>query len=152
MPGEAVIHLSQAIRIDPNYANAYYNLAEAMLLQAKPDAAIKYLLEVLRIEPNDAQAHYKLALVWALQGRINQSLAYYSKAVSLRPGIDTSALLHHLLGGSYAEARRFHEALLSEEKALKLARPAKDQELIRKIQRVLELYRQLDKSYQSDNR
>jgi len=152
MPGEAVIHLSQAIRIDPNYANAYYNLAEAMLLQAKPDAAIKYLLEVLRIEPNDAQAHYKLALVWALQGRINQSLAYYSKAVSLKPGIDTSALLHHLLGGSYAEARRFHEALLSEEKALKLARAAKDQELIRKIQRALELYRQLDKSYQSDNR
>jgi len=146
MPAEAVTHLSQAIRIDPNYANAYYNLAEAMLLQGKPDAAIKYLFEVLRIAPNDAQAHYKLALVWALQGQINQSLAYYSKAVALKPDIDTSALLHHLLGGSYAEARRFHDAVLSEEKALKLARAAKDQELIKKIQRALEFYKQLDKS------
>ena len=146
MPAEAVTHLLQAIRIDPKYANAYYNLAEAMLLQGKPDAAIKYLFEVLRIEPNDAQAHYKLALVWALQGKINQSLAYYSKAVSLKPDIDTSPLLHHLLAGRYAEARRFHDAVLSEEKALKLARAAKDQEFIQKIQRALELYKQLDKA------
>ncbi len=146
MPAEAVTHLSQVIRIDPNYANAYYNLAEAMLLQEKPDAAVKYLLEVLRIEPNDAQAHYKLALISALQGQTEKSLAYYSKAVSLKPDIDTSALLHHLLGGSYAEARRFHDAVLAEEKALKLARAARDQEFIQKIQRALEFYKQLDKS------
>jgi len=146
MPAEAAAHLSQAIRIDPNYANAYYNLAEAMLQQERPDAAIKYLLEVLRLEPNDAQAHYKLALMSARQGQIDQTLTYYSKAVALKPDIDTSPLLHHFLAGSYAESRRFHEAVTSEEKALALARAGKDKQLARSIQSTLELYRQLDKS------
>jgi tetratricopeptide (TPR) repeat protein len=146
MPAQAAAHLSQAIRIEPNYANAYYNLAEAMLQQEKPDAAIEYLQQVLRIEPNDAQAHYKLAQIWALKGRNNEALKHYSDAISIKPDIDTSALLHILLARNYAESRRFHEAVLSEEKALKLARVAGDRELIQKIEKNLEMYRLLDKS------
>jgi tetratricopeptide (TPR) repeat protein len=111
------------------------------------------LSQVIRFKPDDAQAHYKLALTLAQQGHTDQAISHYSKAVSLKPDVDTSPLLHHLLATHFAEARRFREAVLSEEKALKLARAAGYQMLAQQIVKRLEIYKQLSGSLkQSDNK
>jgi len=140
---EAAVHLSEAVRLDPNYADAHYNISQVMFRQGKFDAAIRHLSQVIRLKPDDAQAHYKLALVLAQQGQTGRAITHYSKAVSLMPDVDTSPLLHHLLATHYAEARRFPEAVLSEEKALKLARDAGYQKLAQQIAKRLEIYKQL---------
>ena len=150
---EAALHLSEAVRLDPNYADAHYNISQVMFRQGKFDAAIGHLSQVIRLKPDDAQAHYKLALTLAQQGQTDQAITHYSKAVSLKPDADTSPLLHHLLATHYAEARRFPEAVLSEEKALKLARAAGYQKLAQQIVKRLEIYKQLSGSLkQSDKK
>jgi tetratricopeptide (TPR) repeat protein len=143
---EATVHLSEAIRLDPNYADAHYNISQVMFRQGQYDAAIKHLSEAVRLQPDDAQAHYKLALTLAQQKQTGQALRHYSKAVSLKPEVDTSPLLHHYFATSYAEGRRFREAVLSEEKALMLARAAGYQKLAQEITKRLELYKQLENS------
>jgi tetratricopeptide (TPR) repeat protein len=143
---EATVHLSEAIRLDPNYADAHYNMGQVMYRQGQLDAAIRHLSQAVRLKPDDAQAHYKLALALAQQKQTGQALSHYSKAVSLKPEVDTSPLLHHLFATSYAEARRFREAVVSEEKALKLARAAGYQKLAQEITKRLEIYKQLDNS------
>jgi tetratricopeptide (TPR) repeat protein len=143
---EAALHLSEAVRLDPNYADAHYNLGQVMFRQGKLDAAIRHLSQVIRLKPEDAQAHYKLALALAQQGQTDQAIPHYSKAVSLKPDVDTSPLLNHLLATHYAEARRFTEAVLFEEKALQLARAAGYQKLVQEFNKRLDIYKQLSGS------
>jgi tetratricopeptide (TPR) repeat protein len=143
---EATVHLSEAIRLDPNYADAHYNMSQVMFRQGQFDAAIKHLSQAVQLRPDDAQAHYKLALVLAQQKQTDQAISHYSKAVSLQPEVDTSPLLHHLFATSHVEGRRFREAVLSEEKALKLAREARYQKLAQEIEKRLKIYKQLDNS------
>ncbi|MBC8471413.1 MAG: tetratricopeptide repeat protein [Planctomycetes bacterium] len=143
---EATVHLSEAIRLDPNYADAHYNMGQVMYRQGQLDAAIRHLSQAVQLKPDDAQAHYKLALALAQQKQTDQALRHYSKAVSLKPEVDTSPLLHHYFATSYAEARRFREAVVSEEKALKLARAAGYQKLEQEFTKRLEIYKQLDNS------
>ncbi len=146
MLNEAAFHLSEAVRLDPNYADAHYNISQVMFLQGKFDEAIGHLSQVIRLKPDDAQAHYKLALALAQQGQTDQAVTHYSKAVTLKPDVDTSPLLNHLLATHYAEARRFTEAVLFEEKALELARAAGYQKLVQEFNKRLNIYKQLSGS------
>jgi len=143
---EATAHLSEAIQLEPGYVDAHYSLGQAMARNGKFNEAIRHLSQAVRLKPDDAQAHYQLALALVQQKQTDQALRHYSKAVSLKPEVDTSPLLHHLFATSYAEARRFREAVLSEEKALKLARVAGYQKLAQEITKRLEIYKQLDNS------
>jgi len=148
---QAAVHLSEAVRLDPNYADAHYNIGQVMFRQGKLDAAIRHFTRTVQLKPDDAQAHYKLALTLAQQKQIDQAVTHYSKAVSLKPDVDTSPLLHHLLATHYAEARRFREAFLSEEKALKLARAAGYQQLAQQIEKRLKIYKQLNVSLKKND-
>ncbi len=143
---EAAVYLSEAIRLDPNYADAHYNMGQVMYRQGQLDAAIGHLSQAVKLKPDDAQAHYQLALASAQQKQTGQAFRHYSQAVSLKPEVDTSPLLHHLFATSYAEARRFREAALSEEKALELARAAGYQKLAQEFTKRLKIYKQLDNS------
>jgi tetratricopeptide (TPR) repeat protein len=153
----AISYLSEALRRMPNglskqynAVNMHYSLGLAFFYGGKPEQAAANLSEALRRDPNMAEAHYNLALVMAKQGNLNESLRHYSKATQLRPGIDTSPMLHYLQGINYAEARQFRQAILSAEKALGLARAKGDEGLAKVIEECLVLYRQAgDSSGQS---
>jgi tetratricopeptide (TPR) repeat protein len=146
MLNKAMVHLSEAVRLDPNYADAHYNIGQIMLRQKQYDAAVLHLSHTVRLKPDDAQAHYQLSLALVQQKQAGEALRHYTKAVTLKPEVDTSPLLHHLMATSYAEARRFGEAALSEEKALELARVAGYQKLAQEFTKRLEIYKQLANS------
>jgi tetratricopeptide (TPR) repeat protein len=150
---QAISHLSEALRRMPNgldkqynAANMHHNLGLALFYHGRPQEAIAHISEALRRDPNKAEAHYRLALVLAKQGNLDGSLSYYTKAVQLRPEIDTSPMLHYLQGMNYAEARQFRQAILSAEKALNLARAGGDERLAAEIEKCLKLYRQVGDS------
>ena len=119
---DAVAHLKQAIRLDPNFAPAWSSLAEALQLEARvkgPDALIDALplaqaaaRRALRLDPNLAQAHGVLAQLLPLrEGRI-----YLRRAAELDPksgeGLIRLAEAHYVSGEyeQWIEAtRRAHE-------------------------------------------
>ncbi|OHB80386.1 MAG: hypothetical protein A2Z25_17070 [Planctomycetes bacterium RBG_16_55_9] len=148
---EAISHLSEALRRMPEGfaeqyqpADMHYRLGRALLYKGNSKQAAVHLSEAVRLDPNHPQALYRLALSLADQGDFKRAIECYSKAVRLQPDVDTSPTLHYLLATNYAESRQFHEAVLSAQKALDLARSAGDKKLVQAISERLELYRQLD--------
>jgi tetratricopeptide (TPR) repeat protein len=129
-----------------NAVDMHHNLGLAFFHAGKSQEAIAHFSEAIRRDPNKAEAHYSLALALAAQRDLDGTLKHYAKAVQLKPAIDTSPALHHLIGMNYAEARRFREAVLSAEKALKLAGAGTDEKLVEEITKCLELYKQADNS------
>ena len=51
-----------ATRVDPEYAQAWYNLGDLLDDQGRPDAAIECLRKALRVAPDYADAMFNLAL------------------------------------------------------------------------------------------
>jgi len=146
---QAITHLSEALRRMPhglskqyNAVNMHYNLGLALFYKENFKDSAAHLYEAVRLDPNNAKLHYNLALALAARGNINDTIKHYSKAVSLKPDIDTSAVLHDLLAVNYAGAGYFREAVLSAEKALKLARAAGQKRLAEKIKQRIKLYKQ----------
>jgi len=140
---QAETHLSEALGLDPNYADARYNMGQLMLRLRQFDNAISHLSQAVTLKPDDAQAHYKLALALAQLQKPGQAVRHYSKAVSLDPQVDTSPLLNHLLASHYAQARRFDQAILHEEKALELAHAAGYEKLVQEFEKWLKTYKRL---------
>ena len=150
---EAIKYLSEALRRMPNgldmqynAVNMHYNLGRALLYKANSKEAMVHLSKTASLAPNHAQAHYWLALAMADQGKFDQTLEHYSKAIQLNPSVDTSATLNYLLGKHYAEARRFREAVVFEEKAFGLANDVGDVKFAQEIKKWLDIYKQLSNS------
>ena len=149
----AVQHLSEALRGMPNGLDVQYtavtirqHLGQALFYAGKSEEAMRYFSEAIHLDPKNAEAHYSMALALATQGDIARTLQHYKKAIKLKPGVDQSPVLHYLLGMKYAEARRFHEAVIATQRALNLARSAGDESFIQQLSKRLELYKQLDDS------
>ena len=58
----AIESFSEAIKIRPTYAEAYYARGNCYEAKGRPDEAIEDYNEVLRFSPGEAVAYYKLAL------------------------------------------------------------------------------------------
>ncbi len=50
-PDEAIVHLREALRIDPEYADGHYNLGVLLAQQGRLEEAIDHYREAVRIDP-----------------------------------------------------------------------------------------------------
>ena len=154
----AIRHLSEALRRMPhdldtqyNLVGIHYSLGRSYHLSGKLAEAAAHLFEAARLDPNNAKAHYDLAQVLAEQGHIDQTVTHYSKAVHLKPNVDTSPTLHYLLARNYAEARRFDQAILSAERALNLARAAGEEKLVQEIEKLAQTLQTAKQFFEKNN-
>lgn len=59
---EGIAHLEQALRLDPSFADAHFNLGVALAEQRRFEEAIEQFQEVLRIRPSDRDAPAMIGL------------------------------------------------------------------------------------------
>jgi tetratricopeptide (TPR) repeat protein len=64
---EAIGHYEQALRIKPGYAEAHYNLGNALIQAGKVQEAIHHYEQALHIKPDFVQAQNALARARAVQ-------------------------------------------------------------------------------------
>ena len=69
-----------AIRVNPNYAKAYFNLGKIYDEQDRLDEAVENFEKALRLEPGIAEIHKNLALVLTKQGKNEQAAAHLAEA------------------------------------------------------------------------
>jgi len=146
---QAIKHLSVALQgmpegFDVQYkpADMHYNLGMALFQSGNFKDSASHLSQAVRIDPDSARSHYSLAMALAIQGQLDEAVEHYTRAVKINPGIDTSPILHDVLGMEYAKAGQFQEAIASAEKALGLARAAGREDLTREIEIKIELYKE----------
>jgi tetratricopeptide (TPR) repeat protein len=142
MHDEGMAHYYKALQANPSDPRIHHDLGMALLHQRQFDRAIEHLSVALQGMPNglDKQynpvgMHFNLALAFSFAGRPEEAITHFSEVVRLDP---KNAAAHYRLAMSYAEAKRFSEAVLSAEKALSCASAAGNTKLVQEINKLLE--------------
>jgi tetratricopeptide (TPR) repeat protein len=73
-----------ALAVNPNFANALYNLA-IVLTKSQPLVAENNYLQVIALQPNNADAHLNLGFLYSSKGSHTLAHAQFVKATALDP-------------------------------------------------------------------
>jgi protein O-mannosyl-transferase len=114
-------HYATALGLNPDYAEAHYNLAnELAKVPSGSTAAIEHYETALRINPNFAEAHENLANVLQnVSGRLPEALGHFRAALKTKPQM---AAMHFNLANALVKIPDgVPEAITEYEAALRLA-------------------------------
>ena len=85
-PREAAVHLSTAVRLDPNHPGAHYLLALALAGQRETEQARTHYAKAVSLKPSvdtSPALHYLMAANYARAGRLDEAVASAQKALEL---------------------------------------------------------------------
>lgn len=112
---EAIVHLEQAVQLDPESYQACYNLARALEDTDHTRAATERYRAALQLRPEDAASHYNLARLLEQAGDVKQATKHYRQAVAAQPDFPAA---HTNLGILLLNSGRTHGAIENFEAAL----------------------------------
>ena len=123
---EALPHFLEALRINPEYADAHYNIGHAYARRGERADAIDHFRQVVRLEPDWALGLSNLAwlLATAPEERLHdagQAVRLAEHAADITGRRDARVL--DALAAAYADAGSFDRALATAETALRLMPP-----------------------------
>ncbi len=104
---EAVAHFTEALRLNPGYAEAHNNLGNVLYTQGKYDEAVAHFTEALRLNPSYADAHNNLATVLSRQGKYAEAEAHFADAIRLQP---ENVQAHYNLGLVFSQVGNYEAA------------------------------------------
>lgn len=84
---ESVFFNQQCIRVDPQCAEAYSNLGNALKELGDLKGATQFYLKAIKLKPRFGDAYNNLASAYMLQGQIQQALETYQMALVLNPNL-----------------------------------------------------------------
>jgi len=103
---EAIESYKQAIRIDPDYRDAHFNLGLAYYNSGKYEEKIESYKQAIRIDPDYADAHYNLGNAYGRSGKYEEAIESYRQALRIDPD---DARAHYNLGYVYGESGKYQE-------------------------------------------
>ncbi len=101
-------HFTEALRLNPAYDNAYYNMGNVLYAQGKYEEAAAYFREALRLTPGLVRAHVNLGNVFYSQEKYDEAAAEYTTVLRLNPG---NAEAHNNLGAVLSSQGKDQAAL-----------------------------------------
>ncbi|MDA9990909.1 tetratricopeptide repeat protein [Paracoccaceae bacterium] len=104
----ALENYKQAISIEPNYAEAYYNMGIALQEQGKLDEAIEAYNKALAIKPDYADAYNNMGIALKAQGKLDQAIEAYNKALAIKPDY---ADAYYNIGNALKDQDKLREAI-----------------------------------------
>jgi tetratricopeptide (TPR) repeat protein len=114
---EAIEQFEQALRVNPDFAEAAFDLGLAWGKAGNLPEAIRHYEEALRIRPDFAQAHNNLGAVLTRAGRIEEAIGHFERAIQIYPGL---ADAHNNLGIAFGRLGRADEAIEQFELAVQI--------------------------------
>src|SRR5262245_42599262 len=114
---EAIDQFTEALRIDPHYAEAHNNLGYALLVTGRTSAAIEQCKEALRIDPGHPLAHNNLGNALVQTGRASEAIDHYKQTLRMSPNF---ANAHFNLAAALAQMGRTSEAIEELKAALRI--------------------------------
>ena len=113
---EAVLHLEEAITLQPDYPDALVNLGVVRASAGDTEAAGDLFRRAVEAGPESANAHSNLGTFYLQQGDVGRARDVLARAAALDPrSADVAANLAvaHLQSNQTAEARRWAEQALA---------------------------------------
>jgi len=103
----------KAISLNPEYANAYYNLAVLYIGLGNLEKAELELKKAIKLKSDFAIAHYNLGFILKDQGRLKEAESYTQKALEVDPQL-TDAYLSLSTIQTSKTTQKWHDQLFSE--------------------------------------
>ena len=107
----------EAIRLNPAFAIAHYNLGVSYQARGNLDKAIRHYAIVIRFKPDHANAYNNTAVILYRQGKTDEAITTFQKAQEL---ITDVPYLYYNLGKIFAKSGRIDEAIEQYRAALKI--------------------------------
>jgi protein O-mannosyl-transferase len=107
----------KALKIKPDYADAWNNLGVLRRDQGNPDLAAQLYLKAISIKQGHAKAHFNLGQVRQDQGEVEEAVSLYRRAIELRMVYPEAC---NNLAILLAQRGEIEEAVALWEKALRL--------------------------------
>ncbi|MCH7787510.1 MAG: tetratricopeptide repeat protein [Chloroflexi bacterium] len=82
---EARVEYEEAIRLDPQNAEAYYGRGNANLQLGQLDLALQDFSKAILLDPNNAMAHANRAGVYLVTGKFDLAIEGYGEALRIDP-------------------------------------------------------------------
>lgn len=115
--GEAIRHFREALERRPDYTDAHFNIAKALLAQGLADEAVEHLRAVVHQTPQDAEPHSYLGAALIGQNQLEEAESELQAALRLDR---TLASVRYNLGYVHARRGQLDEAVLDLEEALRV--------------------------------
>ena len=115
----AIADYNEAIRLKPDFTEAYNNRGHAKLEQDDFREAIADFNEAIRLNPNEASTYNNRGSARKLQEDFDGAIADYNEAIRLKPNYTTA---YFNRGNAKLISNNFNEAISNYDKALELAR------------------------------
>lgn len=116
---EAAAHWQRTIQVDPQNADAFYNLGLVFCYDLHDvETALTFWRQTVAIDSLHWDARYNLGLTLYKTGAYQQSLTYWQQAVALRPDNPQG---HNGLGSIYKALGRHAEAVAAWQQSVQLA-------------------------------
>ena len=113
----SILNYKKSISLDPNYLEAFINLAETYRIVKDYKKAIKTINQAININDKSYQLYFNLGLVYQDIDDIDKAIACYKKVIIINPSHFES---FNNLGILYKEINEYEEALECYQKALSL--------------------------------
>jgi tetratricopeptide (TPR) repeat protein len=114
---QAIENYQKAIQLNPEYADAYYNLGNALYRQGQLEQAIENYQKAIQLNPEYADAYYNLGIALSDHGQLAQAIENYQKAIQLDPG---KVLAYNNLGNALCKQGQLKRAIQNYQKAIQL--------------------------------
>ena len=116
-PEDALADYTEAIRLKPDYAEAYNNRGIVKAKLGRHDDALADYAAAIRLKPDHAEAYNNRGAVKAKLGRHDDALADYAEAIRLKPD---HASPYYNLGIVKTKLGRYEDALADYAEAIRL--------------------------------
>ncbi|WP_413167413.1 tetratricopeptide repeat protein [Capilliphycus salinus ALCB114379] len=107
----------QALRIKPDFADAYYNQGHLLWTQGKLEAAIESYQQALKFQPSFAQAYHALANIFQEQQQFEKATQFYQEALKFNPNL---AEAYNNFGNLFKAQGNYNKALELYQQAIRL--------------------------------
>lgn len=114
---QAIQAYEEALKIDPDFAEAWNNKGYVLFSLQKYEEAIAAYDRALMIDPMFVEARYNKANALYKLKKFEQAIQVYDQVLKIRP---LSAKAWNNKGNSLASLRRFDESIMAYEQALKI--------------------------------
>lgn len=104
----AIQTYQEAIRLDPRFPSARYNLGRTYLEAGDVGRGIAEMQAALDLHPNFPEAHQALGMAYTEQGRFAEAIVHLGRALAIQPG---SMVVRNHLGRLYMAQGRLEEAI-----------------------------------------
>jgi tetratricopeptide (TPR) repeat protein len=107
--GLAQLLYREALRLDPSFPSARYNLGRSYLEQGKTAQGMEEVQEAIRLHPEFAEAHESLGLAYLEQSQWESAIRHLVRALELKPGLPVA---RNHLGRLYMAQDRLEAAIV----------------------------------------